>query len=114
MENVLLEGMFKIAFIPITAIIVYVILAIYKKLIGEKTGTSRKIIPVMALLLGLLLSFFTYTVFPEIIPTTTMLSTAVVGMVSGGCATCLYEITHLFEKDETPKTSIKEEVETKE
>lgn len=97
----MLEALAQVCSIPLMLIIIYAILAIYRKIIGDTPSVWHKLIPLWAALLGMVMGMFVYTVFPEIIPVTSLFTAVILGLITGLATTGLNQLLRVFDKDTT-------------
>lgn len=118
-----MENTYEILYIPAIAVIVYIIMSIYKKAIGDKSELLIGLIPLFSCLIGGVIGALTFCSSPEIIPADNVLLAIIIGMASGLTATgvnqCGKQLKRLSDVTKTatnPTTStiiVKDESETK-
>ena len=79
--------MLEVVSIPVIVSIVYLVMAIYKKLVSDKATIWTSLIPMWAAILGAALGVLAFYVVPEIVPAENVLVAIFVGMSSGLAAT---------------------------
>lgn len=79
--------MLEVVSIPVIVSIVYLVMAIYKKLVENKATIWTSLIPMWAAVLGAVLGVVAFYVVPEIVPAENVLVAIFVGMSSGLAAT---------------------------
>lgn len=95
----------QIIAMPAIALIVYAVLSLYHKMVyNSKNNVYRRLTPLWALILGVLLAIVAYSLFPEIIPVTSLFTAAIMGGICGLSATGLNQLSQqLFDKKEEEK-----------
>ena len=92
----------QIIAMPAIALIIYAVLSLYHKMVyNSKNNVYRRLTPLWALILGVLLAIVAYSLFPEIIPVTSLFTAAIMGGICGLSATGLNQLSQqLFDKKE--------------
>ena len=99
----MLESLAKIVGIIAIFLIVYAVLALYNKFAKRRGRIVRRLIPLWAMLLGIFLGIFVYSVFPEIMPAPSLFTSVILGAITGLAATGLNQLMRLFDGDEEEK-----------
>lgn len=96
----MLESLAKIVGIIAIFLIAYAVLALYNKFAKKRGRIVRRLIPLWAMLLGIFLGIFVYSVFPEIMPAPSLFTSVILGAITGLAATGLNQLMRLFDNDE--------------
>ena len=99
-RKAMLESLAKIVGIIAVFLIVYAVLALYNKFAKRQGRIVRRLIPLWAMLLGIFLGIFVYSVFPEIMPAPSLFTSVILGAITGLAATGLNQLMRLFDNDE--------------
>lgn len=91
---------YSIATIPAVASAVYGIIELLKKFVFCKNEKFRKFIPLVAALLGAIITLIVFLVSPDLIPAASWLSSILVGLASGLSAVGVNQIKKQAEKEE--------------
>ena len=91
--------------------LVYVAMAIYRRLVkNQSNGVWRRLIPMWAVLIGMSLGLIFFESVPEIMPTTDLLTSIVLGGVAGWATVGANQFAKLtFGDDSKRRTVIKAE-----
>lgn len=76
-------GNFSVATIPFIVISVYVIIELLKRCAFPNNEKFRKLIPIVAAVLGIGISLLTFFTAPELLPITNWYDAALMGVASG-------------------------------
>ncbi len=87
-----MENLVGVVSVPVITTIVYIFLAVYKKAVGGKAGIWSALIPLWGLLLGAILGVIAFYTTPNLVPAENVISALLIGMVSGGAATCVNQV----------------------
>lgn len=100
----------QIIAMPAIALIIYAVLSLYHKMVyNSKNNVYRRLTPLWALILGILLAIVAYSLFPEIIPVTSLFTAAIMGGICGLSATGLNQLSQqLFDKKEEEEEKVVE------
>lgn len=67
--------------------LVYIVMAIYRRLVKDKSnGVWRRLIPMWAVLIGMALGLIFFESVPEVMPTTNLLTSIILGGITGWAA----------------------------
>lgn len=109
-----MENLAQIVSIPAILFIVYGILAFYNRVVHKRDGIWKRLIPLWAFLLGIFLSIFVFTMYPEIMPAPSLFTSVMLGAIAGLAATGLNQLMYqLFGKTETDESKEEKPTEDK-
>lgn len=91
---------YSIATIPAVASAVYGIIELLKKFVFCENEKFRKLIPLVAALLGAIITLVVFLVSPDLIPATSWFSSILIGLASGLSAVGVNQIKKQSEKKE--------------
>ena len=91
---------YSIATIPAVASAVYGIIELLKRFVFCENEKFRKFIPLLAALLGALITLIAFLVSPDLIPATSWYSSVLIGLASGLSAVGINQIKKQAEKKE--------------
>ena len=91
--------------------LVYIVMAIYRRLVkNQSNGVWRRLIPMWAVLIGMGLGLIFFESVPEIMPTTDLLTSIILGGVAGWATVGANQFAKLtFGDDSKRRTVIKAE-----
>ena len=91
--------------------LVYIAMAIYRRLVkNQSNGVWRRLIPMWAVLIGMSLGLIFFESVPEIMPTTDLLTSIILGGVAGWATVGANQFAKLtFGDDSKRRTGIKAE-----
>ena len=102
-RKAMLESLAQVIGIVAIFLIVYAVLALYNRFAKRKGRIVRRLIPLWAMLLGIFLGIFVYSIFPEIMPAPSLFTSVILGAITGLAATGLNQLMRLFDGDEEEK-----------
>lgn len=97
--------MLEVVSIPVIVSIVYLVMAIYKKLVENKATIWTSLIPMWAAILGAALGVLAFYVVPEIVPAENVLVAIFIGMSSGLAATGTNQVFKQIKKSSESETT---------
>lgn len=100
-----MENAYEIAAVPVIVVIVYVFMAIYRKIVEGKAEVWTNLIPLWAGLLGAVLGIVGYWAAPDLIPADNFVVALAVGLVSGLGATGINQVGKQLKKLDTTASS---------
>lgn len=100
-----MENAYEIAAVPVIVVIVYVFMAIYRKIVEGKAEVWTNLIPLWAGLLGAVLGIVGYWAAPDLIPADNFIVALAVGLVSGLGATGINQVGKQLKKLDTTASS---------
>lgn len=100
-----MENAYEIAAVPVIVVIVYVFMAIYRKIVEGKAEVWTNLIPLWAGLLGAVLGIVGYWAAPDLIPADNFVVALAVGLVSGLGATGINQVGKQLKKLDTTVSS---------
>lgn len=91
--------------------LVYIVMAIYRRLVKDKSnGVWRRLIPMWAVLIGMGLGLIFFESVPEVMPTTNLLTSIILGGITGWAAVGANQFASLtFGEDSKRNAYIKAE-----
>lgn len=91
--------------------LVYIVMAIYRRLVKDKSnGVWRRLIPMWAVLIGMALGLIFFESIPEVMPTTNLLTSIILGGITGWAAVGANQFARLtFGEDSKRNAYIKAE-----
>lgn len=115
----MLSNLAQIISIPVILLIVYAVLSLYMRVTSKHDGSIwRRLVPLWALLLGVFIAIFTFSVFPEIMPAPSLFTSTLLGGIAGLGATGLnqlmYQLFSAETKEDKKEEAKKEETDTEE
>lgn len=105
-----MENTYEIAAVPVIVVIVYVFMAIYRKIVDGKAEVWTNLTPLWAGLLGAVLGIVGYWAAPDLVPADNFVVALAVGLVSGLGATGINQIGKQLKKLDTSSTSAQSNV----
>ena len=100
-----MKNAYEIAAVPVIVVIVYVFMAIYRKIVEGKAEVWTNLIPLWAGLLGAVLGIVGYWAAPDLIPADNFVVALAVGLVSGLGATGINQVGKQLKKLDTTVSS---------
>lgn len=82
-----MENLVGIVSVPVITVIVYIVLAVYKKAVSGKADIWAALIPMWALFIGAILGVVAFYTTPNLVPAENVLAAMLIGIVSGLAAT---------------------------
>ena len=111
----MLSNLAQIISIPVILLIVYAVLSLYMRVTSKHNGSIwRRLVPLWALLLGVFISIFTFSIFPEIMPAPSLFTSILLGGIAGLGATGLNQLMYQLFSAETKEDKKEEEVKKEE
>lgn len=104
----MLESLAKVIGIIAVFLIVYAVLALYNRFAKRQGRIIRRLIPLWAMLLGIFLGIFVYSIFPEIMPAPSLFTSVILGAITGLASTGLNQLMRLFDGEEEKKNETPE------
>lgn len=100
-----MENTYEIAAVPVIVVVVYVFMAIYRKIVEGKAEVWTNLIPLWAGLLGAVLGVVGYWAAPDLIPADNFVVALAIGLVSGLGATGINQVGKQLKKLDTTSST---------